>query len=229
MSGNPFTQKVLIGRIDRKLQRIGSGRRGCLDPLGTKESKVSRIRQCLAAFVLAGLLPAAAQAANGSDHGFYVGAKLGSASIDDRFFDDETAASLGVYLGWQVSAHLAFEGEYTSFGDFDGVVDRGQDPSIAFSAEPGTFGVVAVFSLPIGEFFSLFADAGFHTWDFYDGDGDSVPSVTLGDGSGTDPTYGIGGRFDLGENWSIRARYQRYEFGDLDLDELSLSGHYRFR
>lgn len=189
---------------------------------------MSRIKQCLVALALAGVLPVSAQAANGNDSGFYVGAKLGSANVDDRFFDDETAASLGVYLGWQVSAHLAFEGEYTSFGDFDGVVDRGEDPSIAFSSDPGSFGVVAVFSLPVGDSFSLFADAGFHAWDFFDGDNNQVPTITLGDDSGTDPTYGIGGRFHLGDNWSIRARYQRYEFGDLDLDELSISGQYRF-
>lgn len=186
------------------------------------------IKQCLVAGALAALLPLAAQAAD-DDYGFYVGGKLGNANIDDRFFDDENSASFGVYLGWQVSSHLAFEGEYTRFGDFDGIVDRGEDPSIAFSSDPSSFGLTAVFSLPIGEFFSLFADAGFHAWDFYDGGNDSVPSLTLGDDSGSDPTYGIGGRFDFASNWSIRARYQRYEFGDLDLDELSLSGQYRFR
>lgn len=179
-------------------------------------------KKILPAALLVALLPFGAHAA---ENGFYIGGQVGNASIDEDFLDDDDT-SFGGYAGWQFNPYFALEGSYTNFGSLDGRITNGTDV-VLFDTDPQSFALKAVGMLPIGEQFSLYANAGFHSWDLDQGSGDGIDDV-VGDDSSTDPTYGIGGKFDFTNNWAVRAQLQRYEFDDADLDELSLGVQYTF-
>ncbi|MFC4727432.1 porin family protein [Coralloluteibacterium thermophilus] len=162
-------------------------------------------------------------AANAADRGFYLGGKVGAASYEDRWID-ENDTSFGVYGGFRFNPYFAVEGMYTDFGNIRGSLTP---PELGRgSVEPRSFGVSAVGFLPIGNQFSLFANAGLHSWE---ADPDERLREVIGKRSSTDPFYGVGAQFDFNSNWSMRAHYQRFEFGDADNDEISLGLHYTFR
>ncbi|MBS7457447.1 porin family protein [Coralloluteibacterium stylophorae] len=181
---------------------------------------MSPIRILVPALALALALPVAAQAA---ERGFYAGGKVGAASYDDDFLDEDDT-SFGVYGGFQFNPYFALEGSYTNFGDIEGSLTP---PDLGTgSVEPRSFGVAAIGMLPIGNQFSLLASAGLQSWE---ANPDDDLEDVVGDRDSTDPFYGVGAQFDFTSNVSLRAQYQRYEFGDADNDEVSLGLHYTFR
>lgn len=182
-------------------------------------------RQRLLAVLFAASVPVAALAEPVS--GFYAGARVGNGNMDDQFFDDESDITFGGLVGYQFNPYLGVEAWYSDLGEFDGRIDRGGDPTILFTAEPSSFGIAGVFNLPIGEQFNLYSLIGWHRWDFFDDRGPDLDETRGYDGD-TDPTYGLGGRFDFGENWAVRAQFQRYEFGSIELDEFSVGAQYTF-
>ena len=174
------------------------------------------------AALLALLMPfAAAQAA---EPGFYVGGKVGAASYDDEFLDEDDT-SFGLYLGWRFNEWFAIEGDYTSFGDIEGSLTP---PELGRgSVEPESLGVAAVGYIPFSEQFSAFGKAGFHSWDLNPEFGEDVEDV-IGEDDSTDPYYGLGVQFDFQNNLALRAQYTRFEFGDGDSDEVSVGLQYTF-
>ena len=179
-------------------------------------------KKMLPAALLASLLPFGAHAADG---GFYIGGQVGNASVDEDFLDDDDT-TFGAFAGWQFNRHFALEGAYTNFGSLDGRITNGTGV-VLFDTDPQSFALKVVGILPIGEQFSLSANAGLHSWDLGQGSGEEIDDV-IGNDSATDPTYGIGGRFDFSNDWAVRAQLQRYEFDRADLDELSLGVQYTF-
>lgn len=165
-------------------------------------------------------LPATAGAV---DRGFYLGGKIGAASYEDRWID-ESDTSFGVYGGYRFNPYFSLEGVYTDFGNVRGSLTP---PELGVgSVEPRSFGVAAVGYLPVGPQLSLIGSAGLHSWE---ADRDADLHEAIGDRSSTDPFYGVGAQFDFTSNVSLRAQYQRFEFGDGDNDEISLGLHYTFR
>lgn len=178
-------------------------------------------KKLLTVAVLSLFLPVAAQAA---DRGFYLGGKIGAASHEDEFLDEDDT-SWGLYGGYQFNPYFALEGEYTDFGNPEGSLTP---PSLGTgSVEPESIGIAAVGFLPIGEQFKLLGKAGFHSFDLNPNRGRDLEDV-IGDDSSTDPYYGVGGQYDFNSNWSLRAEYTRFEFGDADNDEISLGLQYTF-
>lgn len=181
------------------------------------------IRKSIQATALAALfLPVAAFA---TDPGFYAGGKIGAASTDEEFIDDDDS-SFGVYAGYRFNPYFALEGEYTDFGDLE--VDL-TDLDIGSSrAEPRSWGLKAVGFVPMGRNFELLGSIGYQSFDLDPRDGAGFRQL-VGTDSSTDLFYGLGGQFNLDNGVSLRAQYQRYEFKQAGRsDELSLGVHYRF-
>lgn len=180
-------------------------------------------RKTLAACAISALLaPAMASA---TEPGFYVGGKVGAASTDERWIDDDDT-SFGVYLGYRFTPHFAIEGEYTDFGNLQ--VNLSELEINNPRLEPRTWGIRALGFLPISDSFELLGGVGMHSFDLDPRDEQGFRDV-VGSKSSTDLFYGVGGQFNFQGGLSLRAQYQRYELKQAgSSDEVSLGLHYRF-
>lgn len=184
----------------------------------------------------ASLLPGAALA--GTESGFYVGAGIGQAQIEDINIDEEDLSDLnfdGDDMGYKIFAgynfgviplvDLAIEGGYVDFGKPDDTFPYYLgDANIEADANGwDIFGVVGANIGPVG----VFGKIGMIMWD-----GDltaSAPgegSETIGD-DGTDPAYGIGARMNFG-SLEVRAEYEIFDIDVADVDMLSASAVWTF-
>ena len=169
--------------------------------------KIRIIIACLASALL--ITPAISLA--GADSGFYIGAGVGDASLEEGPFDESDSAYkiiAGYNIGFIPFVDFAVEGSYVDFGE----------PSAAGDSYDATgfdaFGLVGLNFGPVG----IFAKAGAIAWDV---------DSSFGSDSGTDPAYGIGARFQLFAI-SIRAEYEVFEFDTADVDMLSVSATFTF-
>ena len=175
----------------------------------------------LPALLAAAFLPAAAFAA---EPGFYAGGKLGAASVDGDFIDDDDT-SYGAYAGWQFNPYFAVEGVYTNFGDVE--IDLDDLDIDNPGLEPTSIGVRALGTFPVGERFDILAGIGWHSFDLNPNGGDDLVDA-IGDDSNTDMFYGVGAQFNFGNNFAVRVMYDRFEFEGSDADEISLGAHFTF-
>ncbi|MEQ1802960.1 MAG: outer membrane beta-barrel protein [Gammaproteobacteria bacterium] len=155
----------------------------------------------------------------GGDSGFYIGAGIGQASVDNvdglgSFDADDTAYKLigGYNFGIVPLVDLSAEIEYVDFGSpADGSAEVDGNAIAAF-------GLAGVNLGPVG----LFGKAGAFTWDADASDGTNSVSD-----DGTDMAYGIGARFHIG-SFQIRAEYEIFDVDIADVDLLSASFIYTF-
>ena len=153
---------------------------------------------------------AMAQAKQG-DSGWYIGAHIGQADVDEINDEDTSFKILG---GYQINKNFAVEGAYIDFG-------KTSVSGIEFKAN--AWEAVAVGILPIGDRFGIYGKAGFF-WGEAKGGGEKDDSVEL--------TYGVGVQFDLARNLGIRGEYQRYTDvgnGASDIDVMSVGVVFRFK
>jgi opacity protein-like surface antigen len=207
------------------------------------------------AFVTSALL-ASAPAFAADDSGFYVGAGLGSFSLQSeaisldlegleidtgRDFDGSDFA-FKVLGGWQWNKYIAFEVEYFDGGnpedkfDFsysDSEIDF--DGQITIEADTSGWIFSALGIWPLGDSFNLFAKLGFVTWSV-DGravikvpDFDYQDSWSIGSEDGTDFAWGLGGTWNFTDNMGVRAEYQQFELDEFNNVNLaSASFIYKF-
>lgn len=171
--------------------------------------KIKILFICLSTFSLA--IPGTVNA--GADSGFYIGAGVGDASIDNNSGFDESDSAYKLIAGYNIGfipfVDFAVEGSYVDFGA-PGTVGNNVEAT-GFDA----FGLVGLNFGPVG----IFAKAGAIAWDLDTSSGFSD--------SGTDPAYGIGARFQL-FSFAIRAEYEVFEFDNIDADLLSVSATFTF-
>lgn len=141
----------------------------------------------------------------GSDTGLYVGAAVGTSDVSERHLDD-TDTGYKVFGGYNFGlvpfVNVAAEVAYVDLGTW-------KDSPLTVEAEAWTLSAVAGFDLgPVG----LFVKAGQAHWDV-DTNGGSY--------DGDDPTYGFGGKFQLG-SLAIRAEYELFDLDGTDVDFYSL-------
>ena len=152
---------------------------------------------------------AMAQAKQG-DSGWYIGAHIGQADVDELSDEDTSFKILG---GYQINKNFAVEGAYIDFG-------KTSVSGIEFKAN--AWEVVAVGILPIADRFGIYGKAGMF-WGEAKGGGEKADSVEL--------TYGVGVQFDLARNLGLRAEYQKYtDVGDgaSDVNVMSVGVVFRF-
>jgi OmpA-OmpF porin, OOP family len=179
-------------------------------------------RIALNGMVLLGVLAGATAVAD-TQPGFYAGAGLGQATIEiDGGFDaDDTAFK--IFGGYNINQNFAVELAY-----FDG--GSAEQSVVGGSVDVSTDGLIvsALGRVPVGDAFSLFGKLGFASYDAQiDGRvGNQV--VASESGSDEDLAYGIGGAFNLGPSFELRAEYEAISISDGDFTILSVSGLYKF-
>lgn len=156
--------------------------------------------------------------------GGYIGASLGSASVDDPAgLVDDSDTGVKLFGGFRLNNNFAVEAFYADFGD----PETFSFGSLS-SEEITGFGVQIVGIAPLSNQVELFGKLGLISWDEdYKIDG----SVTFSD-SGTDLTYGFGATFHVNDMVSIRGEWEFYDvedsFGDIDVDLLSIGVQVNF-
>lgn len=162
--------------------------------------------------------------------GFYLGAGLsgevegGSFRNDLESLADADGESWRLFAGWELGGHLALE---VSRYDLStqrccrGVVDLG------FTSTVDAFSAAALGRWPLGRRFTPFVKAGVLVWD-EDGELITLGGVTPNSADGTDLLVGAGFDFNLRPSFSVRADWERYEFGNASSDGLWASLLYRF-
>ncbi len=158
--------------------------------------------------------------------GFYVGASIGSANLDDDFdgFEiDDDATAYRLNAGWQVNQYVGLEFGYQNFGDFEQSFDiNGERANAKLSADGYTLGVTA--SYPLGEHFELLGRAGAFFWD---GEAE-INNASQADPGDTNPYFGAGLGYNFNQVFSVYADWIRYDLEDTESDVLSLGFRFRF-
>ncbi len=153
----------------------------------------------------------------------YIGASVGSASVDDpQGGVDDSDTGFKLFGGYRFNENWAVEGFYADFGapedDFLGIV----------STEITGYGAQIVGAFPVSDQVELFGKFGFISWD----EDFSVLGIVANSDDGEDLTYGIGVTFNVNEQVSIRGEWEFYDIadsaGDIDVDLLSVGIEYKF-
>ncbi len=168
------------------------------------------------------LLPLGAYA----DNGFFLGGSIGSAQLSEDFDGlniDTDATAFRIVGGWRFNDYFAIEGGYHDFGDFEQTIDVGGTPATArLSADGFTLGVGGY--LPLGERFSLLGKFGMFFWD---GNAE-INNVSQATPEDSNPYFGGGVGYSVGENFLITGDLTRYELEDANSNVYSLGFQYRF-
>ncbi len=205
------------------------------------------MRKILTLATLAALF--ATQPAFAESTGFYVGADVGTVSVDIREGDidaflteglagegltfDATSSDLddsdmtwGLTAGWKFIPYMAVEAQYLDLGEATysttGTVDSlPVDADLTLDSSGFTLSVLGI--LPFAEVWEVYARLG-----MYFGDTEADASVTV-DGisdsvsdsqSEEELIYGIGGGYTFNETWNIRVEYTIFQ----DLGDEKLTG-----
>lgn len=183
-------------------------------------------RMALNGLALLGLLASTTVLAE-TQPGFYVGAGIGSASIevDDTGFDaDDTAFK--VFGGYNFNQYFGVEAAYFDGGKPDEVV-AGTGGQGRIEVGPTGLNLSAVGRLPLGEAFSLFGKLGYASYDIDIKGRVNGQVVASASGSDEDVSYGVGAAYNFGA-FELRGEYEGIDIADGSFTVLSLSGIYKF-
>jgi OmpA-OmpF porin, OOP family len=195
----------------------------------------------------------AAGVANADDSGrWYLGAGIGQSKAANLNNIDGTLANYGLgsastvsgnntawklYLGYQVNSYFGVEGAYTNLGQ-SGITSAIATPVAGTGNGTWTanniYSLSAVGTLPIQDGLSAFGKIGaaYSNINFtYSGGGAAVSA----NNSAVSPLYGVGLKYDITGNTSVRGEFERYQnlgdsalTGQSSVNVLSLDLQYRF-
>ena len=168
------------------------------------------------ATLLAG--PVGAQPKTDDGH-FYGGFGVGrsDSNLDGVVIDNKDRAWKG-FGGYQFNRYFAVEG---------GFIDLGRTTTPGASLDSKALHASAVGSLPLTEQFALTGKAGLARTE--------TEFSTGGSDQNTEPTYGLGLRYDFTRQLGIRGEWERYRAsnnpfsGKNDIDVFTINAIYRFR
>lgn len=181
-----------------------------------------RKRVAPAALLALAMLPLSAVA----EDSFYLGANIGSASLNEDFNGlnvDTSSTSYRLIAGWRINKTFALEGGYHDFGDFEQDVDINNVPgTVSLSADGFTLGATG--SIPMTEQFSVFGRAG---WFFWDGNAE-INNVSQATPEDTNLYLGVGASYALGERFRLVGDWTRYELEGANSNVISLGFQFGF-
>lgn len=159
-----------------------------------------------------------------------IGGGQSSTSIDMTGISgssDETDTAWKVFGGYQFNQYIGAEVGYVDLGSasFNGTLSQPIPPFPAGTATNGSFDstawfLTAVGSLPFGQNFAAIGKLGVSY-------SDTDANVTVGGVSGTvsgrttQPTYGLGLRWDITNMFAARAEWDRFRVGGGDIGDKS--------
>jgi len=174
------------------------------------------IRAVSLAALLAVSLPQTALA----DSGFFIGAGIGAARLDESFdgFDiDADSTAYRLTAGWRFNKYVAIEGGYQNLGRFEQTfIISGEPVDVSLQADGFVFGVVA--SLPLGDRWSLMGRGGAFFWD---GDAD-INSVSAASPEDANLFIGAGASLAMTDRVSLTADVSRYDLEDASSNVVSV-------
>ena len=185
-----------------------------------------------AALLLSGLAAAAAAQAD-EESGFYAGAGVGVFDVRIDNFDDidETIddydsddTAWKVFGGWRMTKYFAAEVAYVNLGSPDDEIL----PDLTLTTETDGFAPYLVGTFPIGDWFELFAKAGYY---WYETEVQIDTPIGSASESESDSTFtwtaGMGVNFF--ERFNVRLEYEQFDIDQVDdAEALWLTGAYRF-
>ena len=185
-----------------------------------------------------------ASSAWAQDAGFYIGGAIGQAEVrdvcDGASTCDDKDGTWKLFLGYQFNRNLALEFGYADLGEASasGVVSTGLGPvSATANFEATLFELTVVGTFPVTDRLSLYGRAGLYRADVELSGSGTIGAITIPvseKDDNTDLTIGIGLKFDITRNISLRGEWQRYldvgsdDVGQSDVDVLSLGVLFRF-
>ena len=175
-------------------------------------------KRTLVSFAAATLLagPAAAQL-KAPDSGFYIGGGLGRTDSGQGGAIDNKDDAWKAFGGYQFNKHFAVEGGY---------VDLGKVTLPGASLDSKAWHASAVGSLPLTGQFALTGKVGLARTETRVGG--------FGSDDNTDPTYGLGLRYDFTRQFGVRGEWERFRLGGgpvagkSDTDMYSINAVFRF-
>jgi len=166
--------------------------------------------------------------------GWYLGGGIGqfNAQIDDfdevdntvdDWDNDDTAYKL--FGGYRLNKVLAFELDYINLGEPSGAVV----PGVNLDAAVDGFAPYVVATLPLGNFFEVYARLGYFFYDATLGVENEFDNRVEFDEESEDVVYGAGVGANIGEKLNIRFEYEKFDLEGLDdTDSLWLTAAWRF-
>ena len=186
-----------------------------------------------AALALAALAAASAAQAQDNESGFYAGGGVGQFDVKidnfddvdetiDRYDSDDTAWK--AFAGWRANPWLAVELAYVNLGSPEDEIL----PETELTLETDGFAPYVVGTLPIGDWFEVFAKAGYYWYST-----DVRLSTPVGSASDDDSdstfTWSAGVGLNIFEHVNVRLEYEQFDFDATDdAQALWLTGAYRF-
>ena len=186
-----------------------------------------------AAVAVAALAAAMSAQAQDNESGFYAGAGIGTFDVKiddfddvddtiDRYDSDDTAWK--AFGGWRMNPYLAFELAYVNLGSPDDEIL----PDTTLTIETDGFAPYVVGTLPIGDWFEVFAKAGYYWYDIEAKISTPIGSLSEDDSDSTF-TWSAGAGLNIFERVNIRLEYEQFDFDTADdAQALWLTGAYRF-
>ena len=185
-----------------------------------------------AALLLSGLAAAAAAQAD-EESGFYAGAGVGvfDVRIDDFDDIDETIddydsddTAWKVFGGWRMTKYFAAEVAYVNLGSPDDEIL----PDLTLTTETDGFAPYLVGTLPIGDWFELFAKAGYYWYETEVQIDTPIGSASESESDSTF-TWTAGMGINFFEHINVRLEYEQFDIDQVDdAEALWLTGAWRF-
>ena len=186
-----------------------------------------------AALALVALASAAGAQAQDNESGFYAGAGVGTFNVKidnfddiddtiDRYDSDDTAWK--AFAGWRMNPYLGFELAYVNLGSPDDEIL----PDVELTTETDGFAPYVVGTLPLGDWFELFAKVGYYWYDT-----EARLTTPLGTASNSESnetfTWSAGAGVNVFEHFNFRLEYEQFDFDEADdASALWLTGAFRF-
>ncbi|MEO7387026.1 MAG: OmpA family protein [Gammaproteobacteria bacterium] len=186
------------------------------------------MKRCLTAIVL-GLAATSALAADDSTSwNAGVAAVFGEYKFDDNNLDD-SSTGFKLYTGYRFNKLFGVEGAYHNFGDFEEDLDP---PNPGGEAKAGIdgFSASALLFAPLNnENLEVYGKAGYYFFDqeVVVNDSSGVETVA-GSNSPSGLLLGAGSRFNISEQFAVRAEAEWFDINDGDLWSLNVGFEYLF-
>jgi OOP family OmpA-OmpF porin len=176
-------------------------------------------------FIATAILIAAATNAN-ADDGWYVGAAVGKAYIDESIGASQLKADSTTsrfYGGYSFNQNFALEASYLNLGTFRDSIDvGGMDVPVSAKADGFAFAVVG--TLPLSPRISAQGRFGYY---FHDGQS-TAAGITENDPSDQNPFVGLGLSYKLNEEFEVNLAADYFDLEGTQPLVASVGLSYRF-
>ena len=186
-----------------------------------------------AALAVAALAVTATATAQDNESGLYVGGGVGTFNLDiddvddvtttiDRYSSDDTAYK--AFVGWRATPNFGVEVAYVNLGSPDDEVL----PGTRVTVETDGIAPYLVGTLPLGDWFELFAKAGYYWYDVEARTATGLGSLRTSENDSTF-TWSAGAGVNVLERLNIRLEYEQFDVENTDeSNALWLTGAWRF-